>query len=183
LAPGPSQLLQSLPLPPASFVPENTMHIPALIKPPHPYWANPPASFHTHTHHPVFCDRFVTSNQPGPVRCDATHHGHPSSQLFKSTLPLLDIALKGKVFTKEAVVYSLDYEPDALLDCLIEMALNKVLIPIKILTMDSLNRIETNQAVKYNQISYGSSSGKMLLNKAFFPSKDHLNDFKFNQVS
>ena len=42
--------------------------------------------------------------------------------------------------------------------------------------MHSLNRIKTNQDVKYKHISYGSDSGKNYL------SEDHLNDSEFNQA-
>src|SRR5882724_10770189 len=62
------------------------------------------------------------------------------------------------------------------------MALKMVFIPLSMLMRDSLNRIETNQDVKYKHISYGSGSGKIFLDEVCFPSKDDLNDFKFNQA-
>jgi len=72
----------------------------------------------------------------------------------------LDEALSSIVFMKEAAIYSLDSDPRALPDCLIQMALNNVFIPLSMQTTESLNRIKNNQDVKFKQIPYGSGSGK-----------------------
>jgi len=61
------------------------------------------------------------------------------------------------------------------------MALNKVFIPLSMLTTSSLNRIEHND-VKYKWLNYGSGTGKTFLDDTSFPAKDELNDFKFGQA-
>ena len=72
-----------------------------------------------------------------------------------------------KVFTVESTSFPLEPEPSALPDCLVQMALNCVFIPLSMLTTDSLNRIETDQ-VKYKHIIYSSGAGKKFLDEAVF---------------
>ena len=64
-----------------------------------------------------------------------------------------------KIFTADAATFSLDPEPGALPDCLIQMALNCVFIPLSMLMTVTLNNIETNQDMKYKHITYGSGAG------------------------
>jgi len=56
-----------------------------------------------------------------------------------------------KVFTVKSATFSLDLDPGALPDCLIQMALNKIFIPLSMLTTASLNKIEHNEA-KFKQV-------------------------------
>jgi len=44
-----------------------------------------------------------------------------------------------KIFTSNSAIFSMEPDPSALPDCLIQMALNHVFIPLSMLTMDSLN--------------------------------------------
>ena len=50
-----------------------------------------------------------------------------------------------KIFTVEAASFSIDPEPGAILDSLLQMALSHVFIPLSMLTMVALNNIETNR--------------------------------------
>jgi len=86
-----------------------------------------------------------------------------------------------KVFTAEAATFSLDPEPGMLPDCLVQMALNWVFIPLSMLTTLMLNNIETNQDIKYKHIIYGSGVGKTL-DETVFPTEDELSDFEFGQA-
>ena len=74
----------------------------------------------------------------------------------------------------DTAMFSLDVHPGVLPDFLIQMTLNKVFIPLSMLTIDSLNRIKMNQDVNYKHISYGSGLGKIFLNETCFPSEDDL---------
>jgi len=69
----------------------------------------------------------------------------------------------------------LDSDPGALPDCLVQMALNKVFIPLSILTTASLNRIEHND-VKFKRLNYGSGACKTFLDETCFVLEDELND-------
>src|SRR5882724_4460948 len=87
-----------------------------------------------------------------------------------------------KIFTMETACFSLDPEPGAIPDYLLQMALNCVFIPLSMLTTVALNNIETNQDVKYKCLTYGSGVGKTFLDKSSFPSEDQLSNFKFSQA-
>jgi len=81
----------------------------------------------------------------------------------------------------ETATFVLNSDPAALPDCLIQMALNKVFIPLTMLMTASLNRIENND-IKYKHINYGMGAGKTFLDEACFSLEDDLNDFKFGQA-
>ena len=87
-----------------------------------------------------------------------------------------------KVFTAEASTFSMEAEPSSPPECLLQIVLNHIFIPLSMLMTDSLNRIETNQNVKYKHINYRSGVGKHFLDEASFASKDDPNDFEFGQI-
>jgi len=62
------------------------------------------------------------------------------------------------------------------------MVLNRVFIPLSMLTTVALNNIETNQDVKYKRLTYGSGMGKTFLDECSFPPEDQLSDFEFSQA-
>jgi len=94
---------------------------------------------------------------------------------------LTPVALPSKVFMAETATFSLDSDPGTLPDCLVQMALNKIFMPLSMLTMASLNRIEHNN-MKYKQLNYGSGAGKTFLDESSFLAEDELNNFKFGQA-
>ena len=101
---------------------------------------------------------------------------------LSATSPLPNTVVPpSKVFMAQTAIFSLDSDPGALLDCLVQMALNKIFIPLSMLTMSSLNRIEHND-VKYKHLNYGSGAGKTFLDDSSFPAEDELNDFEFGQA-
>ena len=61
------------------------------------------------------------------------------------------------------------------------MALKKIFIPLSMLTMASLNRIEHNN-IKFKCMTHGSGTSKYFLDEASFCPEDKLNDFKFSQA-
>src|SRR5882672_4467061 len=85
------------------------------------------------------------------------------------------------MFTTDSATFSLNPEPGALPDCLMQMALSHVFIQLSMLTTVVLNNIETNQNVKYKKLAYGSGAGQTFLDEASFPSEDQLSDLKFGQ--
>jgi len=87
-----------------------------------------------------------------------------------------------KIFTIEATCFSLDPEPGALLDGLMQMDLNCVFIPLSMLTVIMLHNIDTNQDVKYKCLTYGLGIRKTFLDKTSFPTEDQLSDFEFSQA-
>ena len=50
------------------------------------------------------------------------------------------------------------------------------------LTTVALNKIETNQDMKYKHITYSSGAGKTFLDEAAFLAEDDLSDFEFGQA-
>jgi len=54
-----------------------------------------------------------------------------------------------KIFTTDLATFSLEPKPGMLPDCLVNMALNRIFIPLSMLTTVALNNIEMNQDVKY----------------------------------
>src|SRR5882724_407707 len=100
----------------------------------------------------------------------------PQSPVLSDPLPL------SKIFTVESSCFSLDPEPGAIPDCLLQMALNRVFIPLSMLTTVALNNIEINQDMKYKCLTNGSGMGKTFLDKCSFPSEDQLSDFEFSQA-
>ena len=101
----------------------------------------------------------------------------PQSPVLSDPLPL------SKIFTVESSCFSLDPEPGAVLDSLLQMVLNRVFIPLSMLTTVALNNIETNQDVKYKRLTYGSGMGKTFLDECSFPPEDQLSDFEFSQAT
>src|SRR5882724_4203035 len=87
-----------------------------------------------------------------------------------------------KIFTADAMTFSLNPELGMLPDCLIQMALNCVFIPLLMLMTVTLNNIETNQDVKYKHITYGTGTGKTFLDETAFVAEDTLSDFEFGQA-
>jgi len=77
-----------------------------------------------------------------------------------------------KIFTAESALFPLEPKPGALPDCLVQMTLNWVFIPLSMLTTDSLNIIETNQGsvsasiqTTTETIGCGQKSGNLYLGK------------------
>ena len=68
----------------------------------------------------------------------------PAMPSLASAAPVDSLPLS-KVFTVEAASFSLEPEPSALPDCLIQMAAKHVFIPLSMLTTVVLNDIETNK--------------------------------------
>ena len=99
-----------------------------------------------------------------------------------ATLNMAAASSHAKIFAADAVTFSLDPEPYALPDSLIQMALNCIFIPLSILTTVTLNNIETNQDVKYKHITYSSGAGKTFLDKTAFVAEDKLSNFEFGQA-
>ena len=71
----------------------------------------------------------------------------------------MDTAPLVEIFTVDSTCFPLDPDPSALPDCLIQMAVNQVFIPLSMPV--TLNNIETNQVVKYKWITYSSGIGKL----------------------
>ena len=66
--------------------------------------------------------------------------------LSNEPLPVAAPMPPSKVFTAESTTFSLDSDPSTLPDCLFQMVLNKVFIPLSMLTTTSLIKIEHNEA-------------------------------------
>jgi len=69
-----------------------------------------------------------------------------SHSISPQTVPALATLPPEKVFMAETATFVLNSDPAALPDCLIQMALNKVFIPLSMLKNTSLNKIEHNEA-------------------------------------
>ena len=82
----------------------------------------------------------------------------------------------------DVATFSLDPEMGTLPDCLIQMALIHIFIPLSMLTTVTLNDIEMNQDIKYKHITYSSGAGKTFLDEATFPTEDELSNFEFGQA-
>jgi len=82
-------------------------------------------------------------------------------------LPLspLSFPLSEKIFTAKVATFSLKSDPSVLPDSLLQMAQSRLFIPLSMLTMSALNRIETNQNVKYKCLTYGLGIGKTFLDE------------------
>jgi len=106
-----------------------------------------------------------------------TPDGYPLPNPNAAPLSVPTPSSHNKVFTADVATFSLDPEQGALPDCLIQMALNCIFIPLSMLTTATLNNIETNQDVKYKHITYSSGMGKTFLDEAAFPTEDKLSNF------
>src|SRR5882724_2080658 len=115
-----------------------------------------------------------TNGLPHPV--PLTSVPIPQSPVLSDPLPV------SKIFTMESSCFSLDPEPGAVPDTLLQMALNRIFIPLSMLTTVTLNNIETNQDVKYKRLTYGSGMGKTFLDECSFSPGDQLSDFEFGQA-
>jgi len=71
----------------------------------------------------------------------------PSPLEIVDPVPVSDPTPLTNFFTVEASTFSIDPDPSALPDCLIQMALNRIFIPLSMLTTITLNNIETNQNI------------------------------------
>ena len=120
----------------------------------------------------------IAKAQSGDFPCTMQGQVHEPNAASPSA-PLA--ACHPEVFTAGAVTFSLKPQPGALPDCLIQMALNHVFIPLSMLTTCLLNDIEMNQDVKYKCIQYGSGAGKIFLDKTSFPTEEDLSDFEFGK--
>jgi len=106
----------------------------------------------------------------------------PALTIAAQTPDVSSPSVPSKIFTVEAMSFSLEPEPGALPDCLVQMALNCVFIPLSILTTIALNNIEMDQNVKYKHITYGSGAGNTFLDEFSFPTEDQLRNFEFGQA-
>jgi len=98
---------------------------------------------------------------------------------LSATSPLPTLWCPLQVFTAKTVIFSLDSDPGTLPDCLVANALNKIFIPLSMLTTSSLNRIEHND-VKYKHLNYAQVWAKPSWT-TLASSEDELNDFEFGQ--
>ena len=87
-----------------------------------------------------------------------------------------------KVFTTETATFTLDSEPGELPNCLFQMVLNKVFIPLSMLTTVSLSRIHYNDNLKFKKIPFGYVARKYALDQAHFPSEDSLTNTEYMQA-
>ena len=67
-------------------------------------------------------------------------------------------------------------------NCLVQMALNWVFIPLSMLMTCALNNIKTNHNVKYKHLMYDTGAGKTFLDQVALPAEDELSNFEFGQV-
>jgi len=146
-----------------------------------------------HAHIPMPPSPLTTTiSTPAPPGLSATDWSLPINKVQSGNVPSITITPKAasssvnlvpntplsKIFTTDSAVFSMEPDPSALPDCLIQMALNPVFIPLSIITTDSLNRIKTSKNVKYKRINYGSGASKHFLDDASFPPEDDLNHFE-----
>jgi len=82
-----------------------------------------------------------------------------------------------KVFMVDSATLVLNLDPGTLPDALLQMAVNKIFIPLPMLTTCALNWIKMNQDVKYKHLTYGPGMGKTFLDESSFSSEDKLSDF------
>jgi len=97
---------------------------------------------------PAMWSALIAKSQAGDLAIMASPPSFPSFPEVSTEMSPL-----AKVFTVEAAPFSLDPDPSALPDCLVQMAINHVFIPLSMLTTVALNNIETNQDVKYKWIT------------------------------
>src|SRR5882724_1921770 len=69
-----------------------------------------------------------------------------------------------------------------ILNALLQMAFNKLFIPLSMLTAASMNHIRYNQNFKYHKIVFGNGAGKYSLDESSFPDKLSLNGSEFWQA-
>src|SRR5882724_1867209 len=135
---GPAHDIDLLPLVTAAVVLVNTTHISTLNYPPPLAGPSP------------FCMPVPMPVPPLIMPPSAAEWSLLINQVQSGTLPFItivlaantpssfpmamNVALLGEVFMKEAAIYFLDIDPGTLLDCLIQMALKKVFIPLSMLT-------------------------------------------------
>jgi len=128
---------------------------------------------------PTEWSTLIAKDQTGVV---PTPDGEPLPKPNSAPLSAPTPSSHNKVFTADVATFSLDPEPGTLPDCLIQMALNCIFIPLSMLTTVMLNNIEMNQDIKYKCITYSSGVGKTFLDEATFPTEDELSDFEFGQA-
>jgi len=112
---------------------------------------------------PAEWSTLISKAQTGVV---PTPNGKPLPKPNSASLSAPTPLSRNKVFMADVATFSLDPEPGALPDCLIQMALNHIFIPLSMLRTVSLNNIKTNQDMKYIHITYGSGAGKTFLDEA-----------------
>ena len=87
------------------------------------------------------------------------------------------------VFTnKTALKNSLDMETDVLPDVVVHMMQNRVFIPLSLLTTATLDRIQLNQNVKFQRITFGNGTGHTSIDETTFPAEDSLSESDFWQA-
>ena len=66
-------------------------------------------------------------------------------------------------------------------NAILQMAYNKIYIPLSMMTTSALSKIHSNDNLKYHKIPFGNSVGKQSLNEASFPAEDSLTETMFFQ--
>jgi len=67
-------------------------------------------------------------------------------------------------------------------NALLQMAFNKIFIPLLMLTAALMNRIRYNRSLKYHKIAFGNGTGKYSLDESSFPDELMLNESEFWQA-
>ena len=100
-----------------------------------------------------------------------------------SLAPIVDQQNLTYVFTDElALKNSLDVETDVLPDSVVHMMQNRVFIPLSLLTTATLHRIQLNQNVKFQRITFGNGSGCTSIDETTFPAEDSLSQSDFGKL-
>jgi len=67
-------------------------------------------------------------------------------------------------------------------NAILQMAYNKLYIPLLMLTTSALSRIHTNDSLKFHKIPFGNSIGKQSLDESSFLTEDSLTETTFLQA-
>ena len=66
-------------------------------------------------------------------------------------------------------------------NAILQMAYNKIYIPLMMLTTSALSKIHGNNNLKYDKIPFGNGIGKQSLDELIFPAEVNLNESSFFQ--
>jgi len=66
-------------------------------------------------------------------------------------------------------------------NAILQMAYNKIYVPLSMLTTSALSKIHNNDNLKYRKIPFSNGIGKQSLNKSSFPAEDMLTETMFFQ--
>src|SRR5882724_4306100 len=69
-----------------------------------------------------------------------------------------------------------------ILNTILQMAYNKLYIPLSLLTTPSLSKIHMNDNLKFRKIPFGNGISKQLLNESLFPTENSLTETSFFQA-